>query len=824
MDTNEIERLKKESKKYRDELNRLLEERSEYLRVSAHQMKSPIATIRFSIDALLGEYAGRLNSRQIRILESIKRGSGELQDLIIDILELERFRVGEVKSEIVNFSEICIQALEELMDKIKEKDIDLESDIPRESLFTSGNRVGLKQTVHNLIENAIKYSEKGGSVRLHVEFDEEQKQIKCTIEDGGIGIPEEAQGRIFDEFYRAPNARKFDRSGSGFGLAIVKQVVEMCKGSIDVQSRENQGTRITFTLPLIEIRAPEPQMRPEKISRKRIVVVGGVAAGPKSASRARRLDPHARITVFEKGSFLAYAGCALPHYISGKIKNQRDLFTAQLGFQNATEFFRHIKGIEIKNLCEVVRIDREKKVAEYRDMVTDRVFEEPYDVLILATGSRSERLDIPGAGLGNIFSLHGVRDSEKIKSSLANEIAKDIVIVGGGIIGIETAEALTVSGARITIVEKMPEILPFLDPEVASLVRRYLELKGVRFITGETVKAFHGNAKVEFVQLSRFRLPADLVIVATGFKPNVELAGEAGLTIGSTGAISVNEYLQTNDPSIYAAGDCAEHIHAVTDKPFSIPLGSLANRMGRVAGSNAVGRREGFGKITGTIIIHVFDYHIAKTGLSESEASRYGFDPVSCYVPDYDKDQFMTNAEMICIKMTADRKTQGVLGVQIVGKGEVAKRIDVAATVIARKGKVEDIIDLDLGYAPAYSQAIDNIIVAAHVLQNKLDGVLQGVVSTTAQELLGKKKECVCIDVRSPQEFEEERIPGFISIPLESLRRRIDEIPRDRPIILVCKTGAKSYQASLILEAHGFKQATILEGGLAMWPFKVSRD
>jgi NADPH-dependent 2,4-dienoyl-CoA reductase/sulfur reductase-like enzyme/rhodanese-related sulfurtransferase/two-component sensor histidine kinase len=819
---SEIKRLKEDLDKVREELSRLNRDRGEYLLVSAHQMKSPLATITFSIDTLLGDYAGRLNSKQLLIASAIKRSSAELQALIVDILELEKFRSGKVELEELDFVEVYAQSVDELREKLQEKNIDFQSEVPYKVLITLGSRVGLRHSLYNLIENAVKYSRRDGVIKSLVRYDEGEQRIAYTLEDRGIGIPEDALGRIFEEFFRAPNARSYDKNGTGFGLAIVKQVVEGCGGTIAVSSRENEGTVFTVTFPLVAAR--EPSAAGEDAPRKKIVVVGGVAAGPKAASRARRLDPAAKITVFEKENFLAYAGCALPFYISGQLKNQRDLFMKHANFESPSGYFRDVKGIEVRNLTEVTRIDREKKRVHFREVLTDRAFYEQYDVLVLAAGSRSAIPEIEGAGLGNIFVLHGIADSERIKRAISNDMAKEIIVVGGGNIGVETAEALTVTGARVTIVEKEREILPFLDHEMAALVRKRLERKGIRIISGEEVRSFSGTGKVEHVQLSRSKVPADLVILAIGFKPNVELASAAGLRLGSTGAIAVNEYLETSDPSIYAAGDCAESVNAVSGKPCYLPLGSIANRQGRVAGTNAAGGRARFGPVTGTIIIRVFDYHFGKTGLNEREAREGGFDPVSCYVPEYDRDPFIPGAKLIHVKMTADRTTKKLLGVQIAGEGDVSKRIDVSAAVIASGGTLEEVASLDLGYAPAYSQALDNILVASHVLQNKLEGRFEGINAVNANELIQLKRDCLCIDVRSPHEYEEERIPGMDLIPLESIRRRIEEIPRDRSVVLVCDTGARSYQASLILRANGYANVRILEGGLKMWPFQVARD
>ncbi len=817
-----LEKMKKQLDEHEKKITQLIEKRNEYLQVSAHQMKSPLATILFSIDTLLGDYAGRLNSKQMRIVESIKRSSNELQNLIMDIMELERFKSGDVVLEPVDFTEVCTRVLDELRDKIHEKNIKFNSDIPRTILIVFGSSTGLKHAVRNLVENAVKYSRRDTKVEFSLKYDESEKTVTMTVQDSGIGIPEQAIERIFEEFYRAPNAKIFDKTGTGFGLTIVREIIELCGGKIDLKSKENAGTKITVKMALLEVK--EPELINEELRKKSIVVIGGVAAGPKAASRARRIDAGAKITIYEKENFLAYSGCALPYYISGRLKNLRDLFLKHGEYENNTEYFRDVKGIEIKNLCEVMSIDRKNKRIKCREILTDHVFDEPYDKLIIATGSKPNIPPIDGVKLGNILVLHGITDSERIKRAVGHSAAKDVTIIGGGKIGVEIAEALTASGGRITIIEKEPEILPFLDREMASLVRLHLERKGVRIITGETVKAFSGKEKVEYILLPDYKLTTDLVILAAGFSPNVKLAKNAGLKIGPTGAISIDEYLMTSDDSIYAAGDCVEVIHIVSGKPVNIPLGSLANRQGRVAGTNAAGGNQKFGTVTGTIVINVFGYNFAKTGLTAKEALKAGFTPVSSYFPEYDREPFFDIARMINIKMTADRSTGRLLGVQIVGEGEVDKRVDVAASVIANKGSLNDVIALDLGYTPAYSRAIDNLITAAHIIQNKMDGLFEGIVPVDAEKVLKVGNAVAWIDVRTPQEFEEERIPGCDLIPLGSLRRRLDEIPSEREIVLVCQTGAQSYQASLILKSNGFKKVKILEGGLRMWPYSVIKE
>ena len=822
----EIRRLSELVNQYREEIEYLSKERNEYLIVSAHQMKSPLLTIIFSINTLLGEYAGKLNAKQLLIISSIKRSAETLQRLIADIIELEKLRSGKVELEKIDFVKTSLTAIEELREKIHEKDIQFDVNLPNMELIIKGHKLGIKHVIYNLIENAVKYSNRAGEVSFLVDYEERESKLTAIVRDKGIGIPESEQENIFREFYRAPNARRFDATGTGFGMVIVKQVLDFCGGAIFIKSKENEGTQITFTLPLVEVRKRVAVEDEERAKRRKIIICGGAAAGPKAAARARRLDPNAEITIFEKEYFLAYAGCALPSYISGLIKTQRELSEAVSGFQGGQDYFRNVKDIDIKTLTEVTSIDRKNRTVHYRDLMTNQEHSMAYDSLILATGSKPVIPEIIGAHLENIFVLHGVNDSEKIKSALTNDRARDIVILGGGLIGVEVAEALTVSGAKVTIVEKQDQILSFLDPELAALVERHMTHKGIRILKNQSVSTFSGKKKVEYVQLSNFRLPADMVILAMGINPNVGLAVQAGLTKGPTGAIAVNEYLQTEDPSIFAAGDCAETWHAILNSPYYLPLGSIANRMGRVAGGNATGKQMlKFSPVTGTIIIKVFDYHVAKTGLNEKEAKKAGFNVINSYAPEYDKEPFIPGAQIIDIKMSACRDTRRLLGVQIVGRGDVAKRIDIAAMVISRDGKFDEVLSVDLGYAPYYSNAVGAIVVSANVLQNKIDGLFQGISAHDTYDLMQKgNEECVFLDVRTPQDYEGEKIPGFDLIPLENLKSRIDEILPDRKIILACASGSRSYQAALILRDHGFKEVYVLEGGIRMWPYALSHE
>ena len=344
----EIERMNKLIDEYKQEVERLVKERNEYLIVSAHQMKSPLLTIIFSINTLLGEYAGKLNSKQLTIVSSIKRSAETLQKLIVDIIELEKLRSGKIEFKLIDVVAISMLAIEELRDKIREKDIQFDVNLPNQKLIVKGNRLGLKQIVLNLLENAVKYSNRYGEVSYSLGYDESKKSVTGLVRDKGIGIPADEQPNIFREFYRAQNARRFDATGTGFGMVIVKQVLDLCGGTISFESKEGEGSKFLFTLPLIEVKKQEAPLNRKGEHHRRIVIVGGATAGPKAASRARRLDPTAEITMLEKQHYLSYAGCALPYYISGHLRTQRELSEAISGTKGGPEYFRGVKDIDVQ--------------------------------------------------------------------------------------------------------------------------------------------------------------------------------------------------------------------------------------------------------------------------------------------------------------------------------------------------------------------------------------------------------------------------------------------------------------------------------------------
>lgn len=568
--------------------------------------------------------------------------------------------------------------------------------------------------------------------------------------------------------------------------------------------------------------------RTEDGKKLRVVVIGGVAAGPKVASRVVRMNPAAEVTVVEKGQLLSYAGCGLPYYVSGEVKEQKELMSTPVGAVRDPVFFSKVKNVRVLNGTEAVAIDRTaKRVGLAQPGNAEAASWLPYDKLVLCTGARPVRPPIPGIERKGIYALHEVEDAEGVKAMLAETKAKDVVVVGGGLIGVEMTEALAAHGCRVTVVEKLGQILTMLDAHMARLVERHMESKGVRVLTDTAVEAFVGAAgdesRVGGVSTSRGVLPADMVILAIGVRPNVALAKAAGLALGeTTGAIRVDAQMRTSDPDIYAAGDCVEVRHLLTGQAAFIPLGSTANKQGRVAANAICGVPDAFPGVVGSAVCKVFDFCVARTGLTERQAREAGHDVEVSLAPGPDKAHFMTAARPLMLKLVADRGTRKLLGAQAVGPGAGDKRIDVAAMALTAGMTVDQLAHADLCYAPPYSPAMDNILTAANVLRNKLDGVFRGVSAETLKAELDSGQPPALLDVRTPGEVEQAHLPGSLFIPLGALRGRLDEVPRDRPVVCFCKVSLRGYEAARILQAAGYDDVRVLDGGLAMWPYALA--
>ncbi|MEJ5363301.1 MAG: FAD-dependent oxidoreductase [Spirochaetota bacterium] len=556
----------------------------------------------------------------------------------------------------------------------------------------------------------------------------------------------------------------------------------------------------------------------------KVVVIGGVACGPKAAARIKRLNPEAQVTIIEKGELLSYAGCGLPFYISGEIHDYKELMCTPTGVVRDTHYFKMVKDITVLNQTLAESIDRKNKIVKAVNTITGKTIELPYDKLVLATGGQPVTPPIKGIDLKGVNFLSTVEDARKIRDQEKNLKGKNAVIIGGGLIGIEVTESFVKQGMNVTLIEKMDRVLPaLLDYEMAYHVHNELKSNGVTLVTNDSVISINGDdqGNVKSVSTESKEFPADLVLIAIGTKPNTTLAKEAGLTIGITGGIVVNEHLQTSDPDIFAGGDCVENKHLINGKPIFAPMGSTANKHGRVIADNICGRKSSFKGVLGTAICKVFNMNIARTGLTEKQAKEEGYDYITVFNAAPDRAHYHPEAKLIIIKLIVDKKTRKILGAQIIGPGDVAKRIEVVITTITNNATIDDLAYYDLAYAPPFSPAIDNIMVTAHIAQNKLDNITKSITPIEVKQKIDNNEDFILLDVRSPQEFDQMRIddPRVILIPLGKLRESLHTLDKTKEIITFCKISLRGYEAQRILDGAGFNNVKFLDGGIICWPY-----
>lgn len=558
------------------------------------------------------------------------------------------------------------------------------------------------------------------------------------------------------------------------------------------------------------------------MNNKKLIVIGAVAAGTKAASKVKRDNPDLEVKVFTKERYISYAGCGLPYYIGGIIKDKQELLV------RAPEDFKREQNIDIHIEHEVKKIDTSEKKVIVEDLKSGEVREYPYDKLIIATGASPIVPPLENINLANIFTLRSVSDAITIRDLLDSGAVKKAVIVGGGFIGLETAENLKHRGMDVTIVELVPHILPPFDEEIALYAQKHMIDKGVKILTGEKVTGFEGtDGKVTTVKTSAGDIEADLVILSIGVRPNTGIAVEAGIEAGPTRAIKVNKYMETNIKDIYAVGDCAENTNLITGKPVWYPMGSTANKTGRIAGHNAAMEnpeevlKESLEGVLGTTIVRLFDVNAAKTGLSERDAVKEGYEVETVLVPANDIAHYFPGYRLINTKLIVEKNTHKLLGAQIIGEGVVDKPIDTIATAITLGARAEDLAKLDLAYAPPFSMAMSSTIVTANVILNKMNKSMESAKAPELKVMMEKGSVNV-LDVREEEEFFISSIPGSKNIPMSELEVRIDEIDKNKEtIILVCKIGKRAYMSYLKLKNLGFTNLKVLEGGICAYPYEL---
>ena len=558
---------------------------------------------------------------------------------------------------------------------------------------------------------------------------------------------------------------------------------------------------------------------------KRVVIVGGVACGAKTASRLMRVCADADVTMIEKGDWVSYAGCGLPYYVGGIVSEYRQLAGTALGVMRDAAYFRNVKHVEVLTRHIATRIDRGNRTVHVTDMNTGEEKRFPYDVLVLATGASPIRPPLPGVDLGRVYTLWTMPDALAMREAVDSGTVKDAVIVGAGLVGMEMVESLVNKGIRVSVVDALPEPLPAVfDGEFGLRLRKCMERHGVAFYGGEKLLEIAGEGgTAKAVRTDARTIPCDMALLSVGVRPNTALAGDAGLELGSRGAIVVDSHMRTSDPDIYAGGDCVETVNALTGKRVWQPMGSTANRQGRVIADAIAGLPSTFRGVQGTGILRFFELTAGKTGLSDAEARDAGFDPVGVTVVGGDIPHFMPGAGSLTMRLSCDRTSRRVLGLQAIGNGKADKRLDAAVTAIAGGMTVDDLADADLAYAPPFSTALDMLTHAANALRNKLDGLMPSYSATELAAKFERGENPLLLDVRTAPELDAQgRLPyDFVHIPLGQLWGRAEELPKDREIVTFCKVSIRGWDALCILRRLGFSRVAALEGGVMGWPYSL---
>ncbi|MEE9491341.1 MAG: FAD-dependent oxidoreductase [Dehalococcoidia bacterium] len=548
----------------------------------------------------------------------------------------------------------------------------------------------------------------------------------------------------------------------------------------------------------------------------RIIVVGASAAGLRAAARARRRLPDARILVIDQSTLISYGACGMPYFVSGDIHSADKLRETPYGLIRDPAYFRSAKDVEVITETRVERIDRSARKVFCRSTKTGEASEYSYDKLVLATGARPIMLHgIPKDGK-RFTTFKTLQDAINLRKSLQRGEIGKVAIVGGGFIGCELAEAFgALWGAKVVLIDMASNILPnMLDPEMALAVEAYLKNEGVEVHTNCPLEGMVESEESVTIKTPYGDFEVDCAVIAVGVRPNSELAADCGLAVGKGGGIVVDDRMATNDRNIFAAGDCVEVKHLVTDNPVQLPLGSLANRQGRVVGSNLGGGNERFGPVVGSVAVKIFDMNVAATGLTEGSARDAGFDVGCAWGTFTDKADYYPESQNIHLKLVFDKGSQRLLGLQGYGKGEVVKRVDGFAALLKNQGQLEDLLDMEFAYAPPYAPAVDPLYSLGCAARNAM---LEGVEQVSPETELGDR---LVIDVR--QSYEVESMPlseaNVRNIPLEELRKNWEEIPADRPLVAICAKGYRSAESVRILKEKGFHDVAYVGGGFLMKP------
>lgn len=549
---------------------------------------------------------------------------------------------------------------------------------------------------------------------------------------------------------------------------------------------------------------------------KKVIVVGGVAGGASVAARARRLSEEAHIVVVERGSFVSYANCGLPFHISGEIPDRDSLLV------QTPEGLRNRFDLDVRTQSEALRINRDDKTLTIKDLVSGDTYDEPYDDLVLAPGAQPLTFPIPGIDRAGHFALRAIPDMDAIIAWNGDVEPRTATVVGAGYVGLEVAEQLTHMGIAVTVIEARSQVMAVIDEDMAFWAQRQLEDHGVDIRLDTMVTSFEDPVDGEHAAASVVvcndgsRIPADLVVLSMGVKPEVTLAADAGLEVGEFGGIRVNQHMRTADEHIWAVGDAIEVRNPITREWSLVALAGPANRQGRVAADNVMGRPATYRGTYGTSIVRVFDLTIASTGLNEDALTRGGIAYETVHVHPLSHVGYYPGAEILDMKLLFSVGDGTIYGAQVVGKETVARRLDVLATAIQGRMTVDDVAQLELCYAPAYGAPKDPVNLLAMAARNIVNGDVKVAQWYELDDPARLGDDTVVLDVRSKEEHAACSIPGSVHIPLDELRRRLAELDASKPIIVHCFSGQRSYFAYRMLTQHGFNVRN-LTGGIRSW-------
>ena len=559
---------------------------------------------------------------------------------------------------------------------------------------------------------------------------------------------------------------------------------------------------------------------------KKILIIGGVAAGPKTACRVKRLLTDAEVTVIDQDSLISYGGCGIPYFVSGDVSDEKELRSTSFHVVRDEAFFNDAKGVSMLTRTKALAIDRRAKTVQVENLDTGEKNNLSYDKLVLATGSSPNRLQIPGADLQGVYVVNDMHRAMAIKNDLATGKVGKAVVIGGGAIGLEMAESLAdLWGIETTVLEYMDQLLPrIVDPAFAAMLEKHLNDNNVSVFTGESATGLEGDdtGRVCRVVTPKRTIDADLVIMSVGVRPRSELAADAGLQVSDQGGIVVNNSMQTSDPDIYAAGDCVEIMNQVSGMKNIAPMGSLANRQGRVVADNIAGISSQFEGWVGSFIMKAFECCIGGTGLSYSSAKALNFDADVAVTAQSDRAHFFPTQAVIMLQMVFDRTSRKVLGIQGFGpmNDSILARINAGAGLIAKGATIEDFSNLELAYAPPFSTAVDALNATANVADNIAAGRLRTVSIEDFMNWMDSpqaKPDWAALDIRHPKEAAE-FVNTFGSdlwkaFPYVNIRARYQELPDDKMLIIICDAGTRSSEIQIFLDSVGLSNNLVLGGG-----------